>query len=288
MFPQRSSSLHRTVVILGLLSLHALAPRARAQVGLGLAPMRVELRMAPGQEYSNTVKLSSQSGINTRVRAEVLDFDIDDEATPQFEPSLPREASTSCKDWLTLNPMEMAIDKDGYLNVRYTIHLPDGLPEGSYNCAAGFTTLPAVAEPKAAMGLSMAVRVVDAFYIVVGQPAVSGKLEQIALEPTAAQKDQDAGFRAVVVLSNLGRMYYRPSGKLDVLDADGKTLESEDFQSLPVLRERKQRFLFPIKTHLAPGEYKLRARVDIGTGEVQEGVADVTVAPPAPVSNAKK
>ena len=66
--------------------------------------MRVELRMAPGQEYSNTVKLSSQSGVNTRVRAEVLDFDIDDEATPQFEPSLPKEAATSCKDWLTLNP----------------------------------------------------------------------------------------------------------------------------------------------------------------------------------------
>ena len=71
--------------------------------------------------------------------------------------------------------MEMAIDKDGYLNVRYTIHLPDGLPEGSYNCAAGFTTLPAVTGPKAAMGLSMAVRVVDAFYIVVGKPAISRK-----------------------------------------------------------------------------------------------------------------
>ena len=48
-------------------------------------------------------------------------------------------------------------------------------------------------------------------------------------------------------------MYYRPTGKLDVLDADGKILESQDFQSLPVLRERKQRFLFPIKTHLDPG-----------------------------------
>lgn len=289
MFDQHSSDLHRAVIIvLALTCLQVFAPAAHAQVGLGLAPMRVELRMAPGQEYSNTVKLSSQSGVNTRVRAEVLDFDIDDETTPQFEPSLPKEAATSCKDWLTLNPMEMALDKDGYLNVRYTIHLPDGLPEGSYNCAAGFTTLPAVTGPKAAMGLSMAVRVVDAFYIVVGEPPIAGKLDGIALEPTAAQKDRDAGFRAVVVLSNQGRMYYRPTGKLDVLDSEGKILESQDFQSLPVLRERTQRFLFPIKTHLDPGVYKLRARVDIGTGEVQEGLAEVTVDPPPPAPIAKK
>jgi hypothetical protein len=278
MFAKYSGYLHRAlVVVFCVVVCQVFAAEAGAQVGLGLAPMRVELRMAPGQEYSNTVKLSSQSGVSTRVRAEVLDFDIDETATPQFEPNLPKEGATSCKDWLTLNPMEMSINKDGYLSVRYTIHLPEGLAEGSYNCAAGFTTLPAVSQDKNGMGLSMAVRVVDAFYIVIGQPAVNGKLEEIKLEPVPGGKDQEAGFRAVVMLNNSGKMYYRPVGKLDVLDAEGKTIESQDFQSLPVLRERSQRFLFPIRTHLAPGEYKLRARVDIGTGEVQEGIADVTV-----------
>ena len=97
----------------------------------------------------------------------MLDFNIDDTATPQFERSLPKEEASTCKNWLTLNPMEMALGWTGYLNVRYTIHLPDGLVEGSYNCAAGFTTLPAAAGEQPAMGLSMAVRVVDAFYIVV-------------------------------------------------------------------------------------------------------------------------
>jgi hypothetical protein len=82
-------------------------------------------------------------------------------------------------------------------------------------------------------------------------------------------------------------MYYRPTGKLDVFDAGGKTIESADFQSLPVLRERSQRFLFPIKTHLDPGQYKVRARVDIGTGEVQEGTADVTVDAAAPAQIAQ-
>jgi hypothetical protein len=278
MFNKHPNNLYRALVILFcLFALESLAPVAHAQLGLGLVPMRVEVRMAPGQEYSNTVKLSSQSGVSTRVRSEVLDFNIDEAATPQFERSLPKEAATSCKNWLKLNPMEMEIGKDGYLNVRYTIHLPEGLAEGSYNCAAGFTTLPVASQEKSGMGLSMAVRIVAAFYVVVGKPDVSGKLEEIKLEPMAATKDHDAGFQAVVVLNNSGRMYYRPTGKLDVLDAEGKTIESADFQSLPVLRERSQRFVFPIKTHLDPGQYKLRARVDIGTGELQEGTADVTV-----------
>jgi hypothetical protein len=85
-------------------------------------------------------------------------------------------------------------------------------------------------------------------------------------------------------------MYYRPTGKLDVLDGEGKTIESADFQSLPVLRERSQRFVFPIQTHLDPGQYKLRARVDIGTSELQEGTAEVTIdaAAPAPVAQNRK
>ena len=288
MFNKHPNYLYRALIILlCLFALEDLAHVAYAQLGLGLAPMRVEVRMAPGQEYSNTVKLSSQSGVRTRVRAEVLDFDIDEAATPQFERNLPKEAATSCKNWLNLNPMEMEIDKDGYLNIRYTIHLPEGLAEGSYNCAAGFTTLPAASQEKSGLGLSMAVRVVAAFYVVVGKPEVNGRLEEIKLESMAATKDHDAGFQAVVVLNNSGRMYYRPTGKLDVLDAEGKVIESADLQSLPVLRERSQRFLFPIKTHLDPGQYKLRARVDIGTGELQEGTADVTVDAAAPANLAQ-
>jgi len=81
-------------------------------------------------------------------------------------------------------------------------------------------------------------------------------------------------------------MYYRPTGTVDVLDVDGNIVESADFQSVPVLRERSQRFLFPIKTHLDPGQYKLRVRVDIGTSELQEGNADVTV-DAAPVQGAQ-
>jgi len=272
-----------------LLTLGGAMP-AWAQLGLGLVPMRVELRMGPGQQHTGSLKLSSESGERTRVRAEVLDFHIDDTATPQFEHDLPQEAANSCKNWLSLNPMEIELEKGGFLMARYTLRLPADVPEGSYNCAAGFTTLPP-AEQGIGIGMRMAVRVVAAFYVQVGDPPVRGVLKEMKLEALPpALGAQSEGWQAVVVLENEGRMYFRPTGKIEVLDGEGKALETLDFPSLPVLRQRDQRFLFPLKTRLEPGHYTLRANVDLGTGEIQVGSAEVAVHPaqPAPVDVAHK
>jgi len=248
-----------------------------------MVPMRVELHMTPGQEYSGALKISNQSGAKTRVRGEVLDFMIDDKTTPQFERDLPREAAYSCKKWLSLNPMEIELDSGGAMNARYTLRAPTGITEGSYNCAAGFTTLPSAEQATAGIGMRMAVRIVAAIYVVVGSPPVRGGLKEFKLEAVAPAKDsKEGGWQAVVVLENQSQMYFRPTGKLEVVSDKNQVVETEDFTPLPVLRERSQRFVFPLKVHLAPGHYKLRAHIDIGTGEIQEGSADVTVDQPEP------
>jgi hypothetical protein len=82
---------------------------AQAQMGLGLVPMRNELTIAPGQQVSGALKLSSESGAKVRIRAEVDDFYIDETDTPQFERDIPHEAAYSCKTWLSLNPMEIEL-----------------------------------------------------------------------------------------------------------------------------------------------------------------------------------
>jgi hypothetical protein len=245
-----------------------------AQVGLGLAPMRLEVRMAPGNQHSGTVNLTNNSAGKMRIRAELLDFFIDSEATPQFERENKQEAAYSCRQWLSVNPMETELEAPAQLPVRYTIHVPKDVRDGSYQCAAGFTTLPS-AEQMTGTGMRMAVRVVAAFYVVVGNPPIEGGLKEFKLE-SVQDKDNTKVWRAVVVLANSGGMYFRPTGKLDVIDAEGKVVESDDFQSIPVLPNREQRFLFPLKVALEAGQYTLRARVDIGNGEIQEGKAVVT------------
>lgn len=294
MSPQHRVHRSCAVVILSALFLLGGSVPLRAQLGLALVPMRQELKLAPGQEASGALKLSSESGAKVRIRAELDDFNYDATTTPQFERNIPQEAGTSCKTWLTLNPMEIELDQGGFLLVRYTVHVPPSTPEGSYNCAVGFTTLrPADANPGAGVGMHMAVRIVSAFYIQVGSPAVAGALKDIKLEMIPPPEPQEgttpkdarpAGptWQAVVVLENQGKMYFRPSGKLEVIDAAGKTVETQDFPSLAVLRERTQRIVFPLKTDLQPGHYQLKVDVDIGTGEIQQGTADVVVGNPPP------
>ncbi len=297
--------LHRNcaVIILSTLLGVIVTLPAQAQMGLGLVPMRNEMTIAPGQQVSGALKLSSESGAKVRIRAEVDDFFIDDTDTPQFERDIPHEAAYSCKTWLSLNPMEIELEKGGSLLVRYTIRVPAEAAEGSYNCAAGFTTLRPASETAAeGMGMHMAVRIVSAFYVQVGKPAVVGSLKEIKLEaipPPAAPaegtaatdakdpKEVRGNWQAVVVLENSGQMYFRPAGKLEVLNAEGKTVETDDFPSMAVLRNRSQRIIFPLKTHLEPGHYTLKVNVDVGMSEIQQGTADVAVEAAPPAAGAK-
>jgi hypothetical protein len=75
-------------------------------------------------------------------------------------------------------------------------------------------------------------------------------------------------------------VHFRPSGELSLLDEAGNVVETNPFVPLPVLPRREQPFLFPLKAALTPGNYTLRARVDMGTADLQEGTALVTVPQP--------
>jgi hypothetical protein len=237
---------------------------AAAQVGLGLSPMRVDLRMTPGGSYTGALRMVNEAGA-VRVRTSLLDFHLDSEQTPQFEENLPEEAAYSCRRWLTVNPMETELQDKKEALVRYTIRVPADAQPRSYYCAAGFTSLAPAAEAQG-VGLQAAVRVVAAIYVIIGNPPVEGRLRDLTVEQAPRSKD----LRAVVVLENSGHMYFRPTGSLVVMDPGGKVLEKYDVTPLPILPERKQRLLFPLK--IAQGEpCTVRVRVDLGTGEVQEG-----------------
>ena len=265
----------RWLLVAGL----ALSGGASAQVGLGLAPMREELTLEPGATHSAVLTLSNSSPEKLRAVAEMLDFYLDDTATPQFGREYKQEADFSCRLWLTANPMEMELNGGAQLPVRYTLRAPRTATARSYHCAIGFTTLPTAEEVKA-IGLRTAVRIVAAIYVVVGHPALEAAVKDLRLEYVADPKTPS--WRAVVTLNNAGLMHFRPIGELDVLDADGAVVETARFIPMPVLPKRDQNFVFPLKLTGGPGKYTLRARVDLGGNEIQEATALVVAAKPNP------
>jgi hypothetical protein len=238
--------------------------------------MRLELKMRPGSQYSGALTITNDSKEKLRVRAEILDFYIDQQETPQFARNYPQEAEFSCRAWLTVNPMEIELGPGSSTLIRYTLRFPDFAPtDRGYHCAAGFTTLPSAEQQAQGMGVRTAVRVVSAFYVVAGQPSLEGEMKEIKLEQVIDDKTKMERWRAVVVMENGSDLHYRPVGEVQLLDASGAILEKHDFNSLPVLPKRSQRFLFPLDNKLATGPYKLKARVDIGGKSVQEATAVV-------------
>jgi len=278
--------LKRSVVsFLGLALALAAAP-VSAQTGLGLSPMRLELRFPGPAMKSGSLILTNGSGEKARMRAEILDFFMDSLETPQFGRRYEQESAFSCRSWLSVNPMEAELEPGATVTVRYTLRVPAGATPRSYHCAAGFTTLPNQ-EQIGGTGLKTAVRVVGSFYAIVGNPPVDGSVKEVKLERTL-DKDGTAGWRAVVLMNNPGLMHYRTIGDLVLMDSDGKVIEKHELSNIPVLPKREQRLIVPLQSSLSGGSYTLRARVDIGAPEIQEvtvQVSPATVPPLAKRSN---
>ena len=253
-----------------------LASPAVAQVGLGLSPLRLELATKPGQTQTDSLLLSNESTTAVHIRATTLDFSIDDEQQPQFTVAGPGEDSHSCRNWLKLNPVEFDLAPQEHRLVRYSLRYPDQLNEGSFHCAAGFTTSPQPGE--GALGMVTNVRMITTFYAVHGKPKPEAKVASMRFLPP---DDVSAAKRKVVVqIENSGSTYFRVLGALEVNDEAGLVLETVPFPAIPVLPNRTQPFAVALKTDYAPGQM-IRARVDVGSGEIQDVYVRATPAQPA-------
>ena len=266
----------------GILTFHAVLAGllwtgfAFGQVGLGLSPMRLEFGSKAGSVQTGSLTLRNEADAPVRVRTELLDFHLDATATPQFETSFQEEAGYSCRGWLSVNPMETEIAPRQSVQVRYTLRVPSAAASRSFHCAAGFNSLPTASQARQS-GIRAAVRMVAAFYVVVGEPAIEGEVSDVKFEPASASPDQT--WQAVVTIRNWGHRYFRPNGGIELLDSLGTVVGKTEFPALPVLPNRSQRFLIPLEVKPAAGQYALRTRVNIGTPEIQEAVVPVVVTP---------
>ncbi len=113
-FPHLYRRFQLTAVVL------VFAGNAGAQVGLGLSPMREEFKIAAGRQRSGALALNNDTPMKVRITAGLLDFYIDAGGTPQFSRQLASEAEDSCRQWLTINPMELELEGNAQAQTRRT------------------------------------------------------------------------------------------------------------------------------------------------------------------------
>ena len=263
-------------VFLLLLLASATTLPARAELGIALSPMRIEIQISAGGQYTESFRLSNESAESVRVRGELLDWYLDDSMTPQFADRYEQEEAFSCRDWLQINPREMDLVGNGTFRVRYTLRVPVETAEGEYHCGAGFVTMPPIQPNQPAMGMFIAVRAVAAFYVVVGNPSSEPAFKDLSLRAAP-----DGTWEAVAWFENQGLRHYRIRGFVEVLDERGQMVERAEYPSVPVLPKRVQAFPIRLKNSLAPGTYQVRSQADVGLPEILEATTRVVVEGPS-------
>jgi hypothetical protein len=253
-----------------------------------MSPMRFELEGGPGSVHVGAMQITNDADHPIRMRAEILDFTFDETGTPQFQTEFPSEKTSSCRAWLTINPMELEIAPREKITARYSLRIPKEAEAREYHCAAGFTSLPTASETTR-IGMRMAVRMISAFYI--RAPGVKAEPELADISVERIQGGPKESWQLVALFRNKGLAHFRPKGDVTLYDEAGAELEKVSFTPHPVLPQRDQRFPLAINTPLNGKKVKFVARVDLDEGETHEATLrfDGVTAPvaPTPVQAAK-
>ncbi|MDQ6893195.1 MAG: hypothetical protein M3167_11030 [Acidobacteriota bacterium] len=234
------------------------------QMTLGISPLRVELKVEPGAETSQSVKISNSGQLPTQVRVSVTDWTLSETGDQQFVK--PGGTSWGCASWIRVNPAEFALPSAGSSLVRYTMRVPADAPKGGFHCAILFETLPPPREQLAAgTGVINLLRLVTTIYATIGNPPIVAKIDRLELSP--AKTPGKSGLEIVTAFSNAGTTQYRVSGELQVLDGDGNAVRKFEYKSFPVLPGVSRSSVFSLDPPLPPGQYLLRAVIDTGARE---------------------
>jgi hypothetical protein len=244
--------------------------------GISLAPARVELEMQPGSETTVVVNLDyhsiTEKSQPVRIVASLNDWTIDRTGEVKFERAgtLPNSASS----WLIYSPAETTVIPGNLHAIRVTISVPKDATPGDHLSALIIEQRPDnIKLNQNRRQVVIRYRMAAVFYIKVPQLRRHGSLESLKAEATGDQ---------IVVtpfLKNAGNSVVRPLTSVRVTDSSGVAVaELPQKESLPLLGGAELVQPLVLETHLAPGTYNVKYRVDFQDGtRPTEGITELVV-----------
>lgn len=232
-------------------------PRADANIDLAYQPMRVDLKLAPGQVQTGTIQLKNDGRVPMHLRARMMDFYVSSNNTPQF--ATLTDETYSCRKWTILNPTEVDIAPESILTFRYTLQVPADVPAAArtYRCAVTFESMPTL-EDRLQKRASNQVRLVTVLYATIGNPVAVPEIGNSEI------RKNEKGWQLVVPFSNSGETHYRLTGQVLVKDSAGTTIQTLDMDSSPIHPQTSVRVEFPVDA-LQNGEYTMEIQLKFGS-----------------------
>ena len=244
--------------------------------GISLAPARLELEMQPGTETTVVVNLDYHAvGENSqpvRIVASLNDWTIDRDGQVRFERAntLPNSASS----WLIYSPAETTVIPGNLHAIRVTVSVPKDATPGDHLTALIIEQRPDnIKLNQNRRQMVIRYRMGAVFYIKVPQLRRQGSLESLRAEATADS------LVVTPLLKNAGNSVLRPLTSLKVTNVAGVAVaELPQKESLPLLGGAELAQPVVLETHLAPGTYNVKYRVDFQDGSrPTEGVTELVI-----------
>jgi hypothetical protein len=177
-----------------------------------------------------------------------------------------------------VNPVEVVAEPGIDTAIRFTLSTPPDAPPGGYRSAILFEFLPATATPEQmARGVAFRSRIATIIYVTVGVTAPAAEL--LDLQPQLQAGRPPA---VVATLRNTGRVHVRTRGHAVVYDRDRHVVRRLSLPDVPVLPDGTRDVVVPLIDQaqpdpLAPGQYRVEVRIDIGMPELLVGETTITI-----------
>ncbi|MEP0813240.1 MAG: hypothetical protein HRF49_01065 [bacterium] len=268
-----------------------LAGGALAQ-GFSVALGGQEFTASPGETVSGRISVSNGSEKPTGVKVYAGDLVRDAEKTQsyQFKDEGGYE-SRSLIPWLTFTPDQITLDPGGSAEVLYQIEIPaDESLSGSYWGVIYVSSIPSeeplfkedepAEEKKPKIGIRMVFRYAVKIYVTIkGTETRGGTFKALNVAPAKG------GFDATALFENTGNVWMRPKCWLELRDATGAAVFTQEHSEQTVLPESALDFKFEVRgAPVPPGEYLLMVIADYGGEKLVAAQARVNISEPPPES----
>lgn len=233
--------------ILALVGALAVSTPALADMSLDVSPIRVQVRLQAGEEYTNAIRVLNSGKEPIRLRAYVEDWYLDEVGTPIFRPAGSLERTSSI--WIDAAPRDFLIEPGETKFVRYTVTVPRDIRDGGYHGALLLESLPLDRSQQNAMQMFVQGRVACMMYVSVGDPRKSAHITSL----TTVRKGNQNLLR--MQIENDGEDFIRLDGGMEVLsngEAIGNMVQLPDVPVLPGTRRL-------VELELSPDQMRVHA-----------------------------
>jgi P pilus assembly chaperone PapD len=251
---------------------------AQAQVAIGVAPVRVELAVGPGQTKTDVLSVENRGDKPLRISVTVADWYLTKEGTPTFV-KRGKSPEFSMTDWVEVNPTECEIPARSSQVLRYTISVPPGTPDAGYRTAILVESVPDIPAVRLATTSYVNARIGVIVYNRVGEVPTKAEIVGQEVAPDPANPGR-MGVKLTV--RNSGLSHFRLSGEVRILDPAGARLQTAPIGDAVVLPKSDREVFVPLMEALPSAGFTILCRLDVGLKEWLEAETRVPRVVPRP------